>query len=125
MEPPPIRTNTPEVWPLIITELTDAAHTRPMKLLLAACVARDAFGRDKYGTPLQVENGRNPLRDALDAMAYTRQHYERVRAANVAAEHDVTLACRPLPPGEKSALRLHYQARAFALAVVAEMGRKA
>lgn len=89
MEPPPIKTDTPEVWPLIIADLrrgslVDPAHVCRTQPLIDACAARDAFGREKYGVGLQVENGRHPLKDArdeaLDLMAYTRQNYERLNS---------------------------------------------
>ena len=42
--------------------------------------ARDDFGRMKYGTPLQANNGRDALLDAyqeaLDLVAYLRQAIE-------------------------------------------------
>jgi hypothetical protein len=90
MEPPPIKTDTPEVWPIIIHDLVRnlliaPEHEGARVFLIKACQARDAFGREKYGVGLQVQNGRHPLRDAqdeaLDCMAYTRQHFERVRAS--------------------------------------------
>lgn len=60
-EPPPIVTDTPAVWELVITDMRQ----------------RDDFGRQKYGFPLQARNGRNALVDAyqeiLDAAVYLRQ----------------------------------------------------
>ena len=45
-------------------------------LVIADMKARDRFGRDRYGTPLQSYNGRDALRDAyeeiLDAAVYLR-----------------------------------------------------
>lgn len=45
--------------------------------LAADLLERGEFGRRKYGTPLQVANGRDPLADAyeevLDALAYLAQ----------------------------------------------------
>jgi len=39
--------------------------------------ARDALGRERYGTPLQARNGRNPALDryeeALDEIVYSKQ----------------------------------------------------
>jgi hypothetical protein len=44
--------------------------------------ARDQFGRNKYGTPLQPLNGRDPLQDAyeevLDMSVYMRQAKEEM-----------------------------------------------
>lgn len=92
-EPKPVRTDSPEVWPLVLEDLRrtpvasrylgygvpSATHTA----LTEACRQRHEFGIRKHGLPLQVENGRNPLRDlldeALDAVVYSRQHFERTR----------------------------------------------
>lgn len=45
--------------------------------LLQLCVERRRFGTEKYGTPLQYSNGRNPINDAvqelLDLLAYLTQ----------------------------------------------------
>ena len=65
-QPPPIPTNYPAVWRLVIADM----------------LQRDDFGRYKYGTPLQPFNGRDPLIDAyqeaLDLTVYLRQAiYER------------------------------------------------
>ena len=102
MQPPPIKTDTPEVWPLIIRGLRENTPSPINDLLILKSIERDAYGRSKYGVGLQVENGRDPLADALDealdAMAYTRQHYERVRT--------------------KPALRLHIASVGFALQVL-------
>lgn len=102
MQPPPIKTDTPEIWPMIIRGLRENAPSATNDLLILACINRDAYGRSKYGVGLQVDNGREPLADALDealdAMAYTRQHYERVRT--------------------KPALRLYIAAVGFALQVL-------
>ena len=60
-EPAPIKNNQTPVWELVIEDMK----------------SRDSFGREKYGTPLQTFNGRNPLQDAyeeiLDAAVYLKQ----------------------------------------------------
>lgn len=60
-EPPPVPTDGTPVWELVIADMR----------------ARDSFGREKYGTPLQAGNGRDPLVDAyqeaLDLAVYLRQ----------------------------------------------------
>lgn len=109
-QPPPVRTETPEVWPAIIRTLKENDPSPANERLIAACQARDAFGRQKYGVGLQVENGRDPLTDALDealdAMAYTYQHKERT--------------------GTLSAASLYLQATRLAFAIVDEVvGAKA
>lgn len=54
-----------------------------LERLARAMDARNEFGRQKYGIGigLQVENGRDPLKDAseeaLDLSVYTRQQFER------------------------------------------------
>ena len=62
-------------------------------LVIADMHARDALGRERYGTPLQAHNGRDALRDAydevLDLAAYLRQAIEErkdVEAVVAAAE---------------------------------------
>jgi hypothetical protein len=63
-EPPPIRTSGRTIWDLVIEDMK----------------ARDASGREKYGTPLQAHNGRDALVDAyqeaLDLAVYLRQAIE-------------------------------------------------
>lgn len=83
-EPPPVRTDSPAVWPLVIADaprVLDETPARVLKRLTADMHARDADGRRKYGTPLQVENGRNATVDAyqeaLDLTVYARQQWER------------------------------------------------
>ena len=60
-QPPPIPSDRPPVWDLVIADMRD----------------RDAIGRARYGTPLQPHNGRDALVDAyqesLDLAAYLRQ----------------------------------------------------
>lgn len=65
-QPKPTQTGAPAVWDLVIADMRQ----------------RDAIGRDKYGTRLQVFNGRDALVDAyqeaLDLAVYLRQAiYER------------------------------------------------
>jgi hypothetical protein len=59
-QPDPIPNETPSVWDLVLADMKD----------------RDAYGRRKYGTPLQVANGRDMLYDLyselLDACCYIR-----------------------------------------------------
>lgn len=65
-EPPPVPNDHPAVWGLVVDDMR----------------ARDAYGREHYGTPLQPHNGRDALKDAyqeaLDLCVYLRQAiYER------------------------------------------------
>jgi hypothetical protein len=66
-QPPPTPTNEPPVWPIVIDRV-DSWPLPPSsrERLKAAMSARDAFGRAKYGTPLQVSNHRDHLQDQLD-----------------------------------------------------------
>ena len=54
-------------------------------MVLDDMTERDQIGREKYGTPLQCHNGRNPLIDAyqevLDLTVYLRQKIEEDRTA--------------------------------------------
>lgn len=60
-QPPPVPNDLPAVWDLVIEDMR----------------SRDAVGRERYGTPLQPHNGRDPLVDAyqeaLDLVVYLRQ----------------------------------------------------
>jgi hypothetical protein len=96
-EPPPVKTDSAEVWPLVIASLRDRAGGLPFvpDELIDACRQRHEFGKAKYkGIGLQVLNGRNPLNDlrdeALDAVAYSRQQHERTKAPE---DWDLHLDC--------------------------------
>jgi len=69
------------VWPLVIEDLQYRPGPWPVPRELEEAVAadmkaRDDFGRAKYGTPLQVGNGRDHLADAyqeaLDMAVYLK-----------------------------------------------------
>lgn len=115
MQPPPVKTDTPAVWPLILADLRSGALVENRgdfrSLLISACEERHRFGLEKYGTPLQVLNGRDPLVDALDEaldlMAYTRQRLEQVGQG--------------FAPRQVRASSLHVAACAMAVLVIAEM----
>jgi hypothetical protein len=63
-EPDPKRNTSRPIWELVIDDMKD----------------RDHFGRMRYGTPLQANNGRDALVDAyqeaLDLCVYLRQAIE-------------------------------------------------
>lgn len=74
-----------DVWPLVIQSMLRSEYAGvPQNDLTAELVqrmaARDALGRERYGTSLQTGNGRDALMDALeealDLCAYTRQAFE-------------------------------------------------
>lgn len=65
-QPPPIpQVNQPAIWDLVLEDMQ----------------TRDNVGRKRYGTPLQVNNGRDNLRDLyeelLDACCYIRAEIYR------------------------------------------------
>lgn len=68
------------VWPLVIDDVMTLPDLPLPKTIGTAVVAdmqaRDEFGRSKYGTPLQVGNGRDHLADAyqeaLDMAVYLK-----------------------------------------------------
>lgn len=63
-QPAPVVNNSTPVWELVITDMRE----------------RDNVGRQRYGTPLQANNGRDALIDAyqeaLDLAVYLRQLIE-------------------------------------------------
>jgi hypothetical protein len=72
-QPPPVPNEKPDVWSLVIDDMRE----------------RDHVGRQRYGTPLQPNNGRDALVDAyqeaLDLAVYLRQEIEERRIAETAA----------------------------------------
>ena len=69
-QPPPLP-GEGDVWAEVIDEYSDRAE------LVALFTDRRQFGIDKYGTPLQMGNGRDPIEDLrdeiLDGIAYAHQ----------------------------------------------------
>ena len=67
-QPDPVRNEKPACWDLVVKDMKD----------------RDAWGRSKYGTPLQPFNGRDAIVDLyqelLDAVVYCRQLIEELHA---------------------------------------------
>lgn len=63
-QPPSIPNNNTPIWDLVIADIK----------------VRDEYGRKKYGTRLQANNGRDTLQDAyeeaLDLVVYLRQTIE-------------------------------------------------
>lgn len=91
-QPAPAANGYPPVWELVIADVEELIATWPASgtdaaasaivddaciALLADMAARDALGRERYGTPLQPFNGRDALadlyQDLLDAIVYARQ----------------------------------------------------
>jgi hypothetical protein len=63
-QPAPVKTAGRPIWELVIEDMA----------------ARDQLGRERYGTPLQANNGRDALaaayQEALDLVVYLRQAIE-------------------------------------------------
>jgi hypothetical protein len=74
-EPDPVPNECVAVWPLVCDDLR--SEYANVEGVCADMMARDAFGRAKYGTPLQPFNGRDALTDAyqeaLDLAVYLKQ----------------------------------------------------
>ena len=90
-EPPPAKTGSTPVWPLVFADVEALGFEDPVRgLLVADMHARDAFGREKYGTPLTSDNGRDHLHDAyqevLDECVYLRAAIDRGDPTGVARE---------------------------------------
>jgi hypothetical protein len=82
----PQETSSPAVWPLVIKDLDALNAPEWLRQVLAADMRdRDAAGREKYGLPLQVENGRDAgvdaYQEALDLAVYARQRLEQTGLA--------------------------------------------
>jgi hypothetical protein len=78
-QPPPVATGGGGVWQMVADDAAERfADRADLPAILADMAARDALGRQRYGTPLQAHNGRDALADAyqeaLDLAVYLRQH---------------------------------------------------
>lgn len=83
LEPAPVKNDLPEIWPMLIRELTLRERSEGMigGIIINAVITdaqeRHEQGVAKYGVGLQPFNGRDALKDAyqesLDMLAYTRQ----------------------------------------------------
>lgn len=85
-EPAPQKTDSPAVWLLVIRDLDQLEAPEWLRQVLAEDMrARDEMGREKYGMPLQVENGRDAgidaYQEALDLAVYARQRFEQTGLA--------------------------------------------
>jgi len=74
-ESAPIKNGQPAIWQEVIRNLEGRIDVPTS--LLHDMAERDKFGTQKYGTPLQPFNGRDPIIDAyqeaLDLVVYTKQ----------------------------------------------------
>ena len=78
-QPPPVPSEKPAIWEMVVEDTAERfVGRRDLPAILADMRARDALGRQRYGTPLQAGNGRDALADAyqeaLDLAVYLRQH---------------------------------------------------
>ena len=105
-EPPPVERGVP-VTPVLVGFLRDRGA--PAEVVVAV-LARDAFGREKYGQPLMSEDGRDPVEDCRQELADGLQYAMRARMVGA----DLT----PLLPfvTELRALIVDGAAPSFALA---------
>ena len=80
-EPPPIKNDTVPVWEQVIKDYDKFVIDHLYKEeIIELMIERDKFGRKKYGVPLQIFNGRNPIKEMiqeiLDKVAYCKQAIE-------------------------------------------------
>lgn len=80
-QPPPKKNDGTQIWDLVIRDMKEIGRVGPVRdLVLADMSERDRVGRERYGTPLQANNGRDYLIDAyqeaMDLCAYLRQGVE-------------------------------------------------
>ena len=78
-EPPPTAGEGAECWPLVIASSPWSDATK------ADMLARDALGRERYGTPLHVWNGRDAAIDAYQECLDLRVYLMQVQARLVLA----------------------------------------
>jgi hypothetical protein len=102
-QPPPVANDEPAVWPVVIRDIESRCHggasTEGLEQLADDARERDRVGRDRYGVPLQLHNGRDALVDAyqecLDAMVYLRQacaeELDRAREVQLAVLYSESL----------------------------------
>lgn len=98
MQPAPVQEerDNPACWPQVIV---DAGHVPE---LIPDMLERDSIGRERYGVPLRVWNGRDALADAyqeaLDLVVYLEQCRQRVPTSTQAWDpyhpRDVLLSLR-------------------------------
>ena len=78
-QPDPIGNDKVAIWEEVIKDFDASFNDTDVKTaLLKDMTDRDAWGRSKYGVPLQPFNGRDALVDLyqefLDAIVYTKQY---------------------------------------------------
>ncbi len=79
-QPAPVPNGSAPVWEMVIADIAPDMDAKLKEALVADMRARDALGRQRYGTPLQSNNGRDALRDAyeeaLDCTVYLKAAIE-------------------------------------------------
>lgn len=81
-QPPPTEGSGPEVWGAVLER-----HNLAGGPLWEDMVARDMLGRERYGTPLRVWNGRDAVSDAYQEALDLIVYLEQVRLRAIAAGH--------------------------------------
>jgi hypothetical protein len=91
-EPAPKPNDLVAIWPLVCEDLR--GEFGDIEAMCTEAMQRDAFGRAKYGTPLQPFNNRDALTDAyqelLDGAVYLKQAL--LEGLPIQQEYDHTLA---------------------------------
>jgi hypothetical protein len=100
-EPEPVKNNGPSMHDLLVEDIKNThPNNKTAGLVITDVLDRKDFGLLKYGTPLQANNGRNPLRDAyeeiLDCLVYIKQALEEARTTgpNIMYREALALAFR-------------------------------
>lgn len=112
VQPAPVQEerDNPACWPAVIA---DAAKLGQAEGLIPDMLERDRIGRERYGVPLRVWNGRDALADAyqeaLDLVVYLEQCRQRVPTSTQAWDpyhpRDVLLSLRNEVLGVLAVLR--------------------
>lgn len=97
-QPAPVHNAERGVWDLVLSDLPelvdDSQPEEVQRAVEADMRARDAEGRRKYGTPLQIHNGRDALVDAyqeaLDLVVYLRQGIAELERRTMSMIADVS-----------------------------------
>lgn len=107
-QPSPIPNDKPALWPMVIEDFRNGFMREPemsiegYRNLVSKIVddmhARDQFGRNKYGVPLQAGNGRDSLKDSyeelLDAAVYLKQSIEEWEAHALGTGQFISAFCK-------------------------------
>jgi hypothetical protein len=98
--PSPTKTDGPSIWDEVIADLEEGRgksfHFGVEDLVAVDMRGRDIVGRERYGTKLQANNGRDALRDAyeegLDRTVYKRQALDEIMGETVSFARIIELS---------------------------------